>query len=100
MAPVIPPPLAPFAAPAQSAEITPEQIRAARAALGWTCGELAAKADLVRRTVWSAETGKTPNLNGQRSTLAIRQTLEAAGITFIDTPDGGCGILLNSGAPQ
>ena len=100
MAAVTPPPLAPFAATAQSAEITPEQIRAARAALGWTCGELAVRAGLSRRTVWSIETGKAKPLAVRRWTLPIKQTLEAAGITFIVTPNGGCGILLNPGAAR
>ena len=75
-------------------------IRAARAALGWSCGELAARACLSRRTVWSIETGKAQPLTVGRWTLPIKQTLEAAGITFIVTPDGGCGILLNPGAAR
>ena len=83
-----------------NAQITPEQIRAARAAIDWSCGELAQRAGLSRRTVWSAETGKTPDLAEQRSTLTIKLTLEAAGITFIVTPDGGCGILLKPGAAR
>ena len=82
----------------QSAEITPEQIRAARAALGWSCGELAVRACLSRRTVWSIETGKAKQLAVGRWTQPIKQTLVAAGITFIVTPDGGCGILLKPGA--
>lgn len=100
MAAVTPPQPVPVQAPAQSAEITPEQIRAARAALGWSCGELAARACLSRRTVWSIETGKAKPLAVQRWTRPIKQTLEAAGITFISTPDGGCGILLKPGAPR
>lgn len=100
MAAVTPPQPVPVQAPAQSTEITPEQIRAARAALDWSCGELAAKAGLSRRTVWSIETGKAKPLALRRWTLPIKQTLEAAGITFIITPDGGCGILLKPGAAR
>ena len=100
MASVIPPPLASVAAPAQSTEITPGQIRAARAALGWSCGELAGRACLSRRTVWSIETGKAKQLAVQRWILPIKKTLEAAGIIFIVTPDDGCGILLKPGAAR
>lgn len=85
---------------ALDAAITPEQIRAARAALDWSCGELAQRAGLSRRTVWSIETGKAKHLAVRRWTLPIKQTLEAAGITFIATPDGGCGILLKPGAAR
>lgn len=57
---------------------------------------LAQRAGLSRRTVWSAETGKTPDLAEQRSTLTIKLTLEAAGIEFIGAPGNGPGIRLRA----
>ena len=94
--------LDPASAPlsARDAAITPEQIRAARAALGWSSEVLAQRAGLSRRTVWSAETGKTPDLAEQRSTLAIKLTLEAAGIEFIGGPGNGPGIRLRPDRPS
>ncbi len=69
-----------------------EQIRAARAALGWSADELAKVSKIARRTLVSIETGEgVPSANAQ--TLAkIEASLRAAGIEFIGTPENGPGI--------
>ena len=73
-------------------ELTSEQIRAARAALGWSASDLAKASGLARGTVQKAEA----NFEGFRksSALAIRVALEDAGIEFIDRDDGARGIFM------
>ena len=62
------------------------QMRAARAMLGWTVRELAAKADVTPNTVSRLENGG----DGKASTLqAVQDVLEKAGIVF--TPKNGNG---------
>ena len=75
--------------------ITPAQIRAARALLGWTQAELAAAAGLGVVAVKSFERGRS---DPRSSTLAkIEQALNAAGVIFFDAGenrDGGPGLRL------
>ena len=67
------------------------QIRAARALLGWSAAELAARAGISYPTVQRAEAVngipgmRTPNL------AAIQRALEAGGIVFLDESDDGGG---------
>ena len=78
--------------------ITTEQMRAARAMLGWKQQELAEKAQLSTGTLNNIERGvqKDPKL----STLkAIQHALEAAGITFTESADGALGVQLRSPHP-
>ena len=62
----------------------PVQCKMARAALGLSEHELAAKAGVSPDTVSRLEKGETLH---QRTGIAIREALEAAGVEF--TPDGG-----------
>jgi predicted transcriptional regulator len=62
----------------------PVQCKKARAALGLGVHELAAKAGVSPDTVFRLEKGETLH---QRTGIAIREALEAAGVEF--TPDGG-----------
>lgn len=76
--------------------ITAGQIRAARALLGWTQGELAKTASLSLAVVNNVERNVT---DPRRSTLvAIQQALEQQGVEFIserqNSPDGGAGVRL------
>ena len=73
--------------------ITLEQIRAARAMLGLKQQELAAKAGISIGTLNNVERGvqADPKLSTLRS---IRQALEAEGIAFTDSVDGGIGVRL------
>jgi predicted transcriptional regulator len=67
---------------------TPAQIRAARALLGWTQAELAAKADISTNALVAIERGKAdPKLS---TVNAIRRALEAGGAEFTD--DGRPGV--------
>lgn len=78
--------------------ITSMQVRAGRAALGWTAQQLADAAGIASRTVLrlEAEVGVPQTTTG---TLAKIQTaLEAAGIEFIGTPDDGPGIRIRTGS--
>ena len=75
--------------------VTPDQIRAARAALGWSAYKLAAKCGLSLRTIAGIES-ETGSTQTRKSTLlAIKATLEAAGIEFIGSPDDAPGIRIH-----
>ena len=62
-------------------QISPEQIRAARALLAWSQRELAAEARVATSTIADFERGfRTPVANNAQ---AIREALEAKGLQFI-----------------
>lgn len=72
--------------------LTAEQIRAGRAAIGWSAEQLAKAAGIVRRTIVTIE-GSTGIPPSSALTLhKIQTALEAAGIEFIGAPDDGPGI--------
>ncbi len=73
--------------------IDSKQIRAARASLGWTIDTLASKAGLNRRTVIRIEAKNSEISPSQKTLQAIKNALERAGIEFIQTDDGGKGVL-------
>jgi transcriptional regulator with XRE-family HTH domain len=74
-----------------------DQIRAARAGLGWLAQDLATRAGLSVATIRRAEAGKPPGVS-QGNLFLIQRALEAAGITFLDesqaSPGGGRGLRL------
>lgn len=73
-----------------------EQIRAARALLGWTQAELALRAGIGEMTVKRFELRRSSENGNLRSLAALRRTLEEAGIEFIDADEtGGIGVRLN-----
>ena len=67
--------------------ITPAQCRAARALLKWSQKDLADKSSISEASVRNFETGKTAPHKG--TVVLLRQTLEAAGVVFIDDNGGG-----------
>jgi len=72
--------------------ISPAQIRAARALIGWKQTELASAAGLSEMSVKNIERGTT---DPRVSTLeAIKQALEAAGVIFIASNGEGPGVRL------
>jgi transcriptional regulator with XRE-family HTH domain len=77
--------------------LTGEQCRGARAMLGWSQDELAQRAGLTTRTVTKFENGH--NIPDPNSLVAMRATLEAAGIEFVYLSGGGGGVLLRSRGP-
>ena len=64
-----------------------EQIRAARALLGWSARELAERSGLHITTVQRMETGSGPISGNIRSIRRIENAFEAAGAEFIDDID-------------
>ena len=80
--------------------LTGLQIRAARAALGWSATALAEEAGVAMKTIARFEQvdGVPPS---RSATLArIQRVLEAAGVEFIGTPEDGPGIRLRRAAPR
>ena len=72
--------------------MTPSQLRAARALLGWSQDELAARSEVAKRTIAAFEVGgRAPY---PRTLGAIRSALEAAGVEFIEADNGGPGVRL------
>ena len=72
--------------------ITNSQIRAARALLGWSQRKLAEKSLLSETAILKLETAQA---DSRTSTLVkVRSTLEAAGVEFINRPDGTKGVVL------
>lgn len=69
----------------EARELAPAQVRAARALLGWTQGDLAARAGVGKQTVVRFEGGGHAPIGAVIE--AIRATLEAASVEFI--PHGG-----------
>ena len=72
--------------------ITPEQIKAARRLLGWTCVDLALNSPLgvaMIQKIKSKQPGKR-----YAAILALQTALEAAGVEFIAENGGGGGVRL------
>ncbi|HQS15021.1 MAG TPA: helix-turn-helix transcriptional regulator [Reyranella sp.] len=80
-----------------AAMLTGAQIRAARALLKWSGRELSEHCGVSYAALQRAESAdEMPNMH-TRSLLAIKQSLEAAGVVFLDpgqTRDGGAGVRL------
>jgi len=72
------------------------QIRAARAALGWSSADLAQASGITRRTLQKAENDNDESEVRTSTRLAIKATLEAAGIEFIEAEDGAPGIIIRT----
>jgi hypothetical protein len=74
--------------------LTSAQIRAARALIRWSAQQLADASAVgvttIRRAELTASETKLTRVNDQ----AIRRTLEAAGVEFIDSEGGGPGVRL------
>ena len=81
--------------------LTGSQVRAARAILRWTGHELAAASGVSYGAIQRAETvDGMPNMQ-TKNLAAIKSTLEAAGLQFIDGPysdDGGPSVRLAKAA--
>jgi ribosome-binding protein aMBF1 (putative translation factor) len=75
--------------------ITGQQIRAARAALGWSATKLAEKVGVAMKTIARLEQTDGIPETRLRTILEVQQTLESAGIEFIGTPDDRPGIRIS-----
>lgn len=70
--------------------VTPREVRAARAFLGWTRQQLADRAIVALNTVIRLEQGV---VDTRSSTLdAVRRALEAAGVEFLSLREDSEGI--------
>jgi transcriptional regulator with XRE-family HTH domain len=74
--------------------ITSAQIRAARALIRWTAEDLAREAVLGVATIRRAESADGPPQLTASNLVAVRRTLEAAGVEFIFANGGGEGVRL------
>jgi DNA-binding XRE family transcriptional regulator len=80
--------------------LQPSQMRAARAAIGWTVERFAIEVGVTRQTLAKIEDAES--FTGiRRTTIAkICTCLEAQGIEFTTSPDGSPGIVIRSKGPQ
>ena len=67
------------------------QIRAARALIGWSAEDLYKHSAVSLRTIRRAELSEGGTNLTAANKLAIRRTLETAGVEFIDENGGGPG---------
>lgn len=72
-----------------------EQIKAARALLGWSQPQLAAASGVSLPTIVRMEGAAGPGRSSAANVDAVRQSLEKAGVIFIPEDDGaGPGVRL------
>jgi predicted transcriptional regulator len=80
--------------------ITPAQVRAARALIGWTQVDLAQASGVSEITIKNLERGATdPRISTMNS---IERAFDRAGIIFLDAGDvrdGGPGVRVKLGTP-
>ena len=74
--------------------LTSAQIRAARALLRWSAEDLARESTLGVATIRRAELAEGETSMTTANDSAVRRTLEAAGVEFIDENGGGPGVRL------
>ena len=75
--------------------ISSEQIRAARALLGWSQSDLVREAKLSLTTVKRMEADDIgPGRSSAANLSAVQAALEAAGVQFIPENGGGAGVRL------
>ena len=74
--------------------ISTAQVRAARVMLRWTAQDLADKSGVGVATIRRMEVLEGVPSGQVRTLIAIQQTLEAAGVEFIGTPDDRPGVRL------
>jgi transcriptional regulator with XRE-family HTH domain len=74
-------------------KVGPEQLRAARALLGWSQTELAKQAGMSLPTVKRVETERGPRVS-EEARSALQRALVLGGIEFIDENGGGPGVRL------
>jgi ribosome-binding protein aMBF1 (putative translation factor) len=84
--------------PAHQVKLTPGQIKAARALVGWSAEELAQVTALGITTIRRAELAKAETTLTAANDLAVRRALETAGIEFIEENGGGPGVRLRKRA--
>ena len=76
--------------------VAAEQLRAARALLGWSQTQLAKHAGMSLPTVKRVETERGPRVS-EEARLLLQRSLEVGGVEFIDENGGGPGVRLRKG---
>ena len=74
--------------------ITSGQIKAARALIGWTARDLAAKAEIGFSTLIRLESADGVPSGNIKTIDAVKKALEDAGVEFIGSPDDAPGVRL------
>ena len=74
--------------------LTSSQIRAARALVRWRAQDLARESSIGVATIRRAELSDSETSMTAANDLAVRRTLEMAGVEFIDENGGGPGVRL------
>ena len=74
--------------------ITFQQIKMARAALGWSAADLAKNSSVGARTIHRIERENGLSVVTQANLKLIITTLEAAGVEFVGGPGDGPGVRL------
>ena len=74
--------------------MTTRQIKAARALLGWSQGDLAQHSSISEPTIARLESVDGPIAGRPNTADKIKGALEKAGIEFIDENGGGPGVRL------
>src|SRR5580692_10795191 len=77
--------------------LTSAQIRAARALIRWSAEDLARQSSVSTTSIRRAELKPSETKLTRVNDQAIRRTLEAAGVEFIDENGGGPGVRLRDG---
>jgi transcriptional regulator with XRE-family HTH domain len=72
--------------------ITSGQIKAARALVGWTARDLAAKAEIGFSTLIRLESADGVPAGNIKTIDAVKKALEEVGIEFTGTPDSQAGV--------
>lgn len=72
--------------------ITSGQIKAARALVGWTARDLAAKAEIGFSTMIRLESADGVPSGNIKTIDAVKKALEDAGVEFTGTPDSQAGV--------
>ena len=72
--------------------ITSGQIKAARALIGWTARDLAAKAEIGFSTLIRLESADGVPSGNIKTIDAVKKALEDAGVEFIGTSESGAGV--------
>jgi transcriptional regulator with XRE-family HTH domain len=70
---------------------TNEQLRAARALLGWSQAELGLEAGLSVPTIKRLEGGFGPHVSDE-ARARVQKAIEKAGVEFIEENGGGAGV--------
>jgi transcriptional regulator with XRE-family HTH domain len=75
--------------------ISSDQIRAAKAILRWSGERLAKESGVSLSTIRRVEAAEgVPEMQNLKTIIAIKKTLESAGVEFIGSPDDRPGVRL------